>query len=297
MVLFALLLISLAFAKYTFAQDNADHPATQPSHAGPTLWMQTSKTPKDLAQAFKARFAAATDDQLQKYESGDDAGDAIAASWELVRRSLLTSQPNPQARNPSLVSPDKTAMANFLDLVDARTSGAPNIWKTAVSSVTENRRPAGEKNAASGIVFRVPPPLQPADTVTFKRQGGQDLVAVDQADQWSIPDHGGDRASAVLTDGFAFLAIYVTSPARPYTVYAIDRKANGTAWSSRVWAADGFTPVSTTGQGGGKMDMEVSGDNLVVFGVAGDAAYIERFDLKTGANLSRFCTKYYDYDK
>jgi hypothetical protein len=43
--------------------------------------------------------------------------------------------------------------------------------------------------------------------------------------------------------------------------------------------------------------MKVSGDTLVVFGVAGEAAYIERFDLKTGENLSRFCTKYYSYDK
>jgi hypothetical protein len=264
--------------------------------------MQDAKTPQALAKLFQARFEGASDEQLQKFASGDDAGDAIAAGWETVCRSLLAAIANPPAPNPAIphaiVHPDKGTMSHFLDIVDARTGGAPTLWKSAVSSFWSYSDKSA--HAFSGV----PGPLAPpAPSATVQRQGRNTLVIVDPLNQWTIPGQAGSQASAALTDGVAYVAAYNWPPG-PFTVYAIDRKTSAVIWSSRVWAEDGFL-VAVGGRGAGRMElkvspgdaMKVSGDTLVVFGVAGEAAYIERFDLKTGENLSRFCTKYYSYDK
>jgi hypothetical protein len=112
---FLFLLIGLFATRSAFAQPTDQNPATQPSHAGPTAWMQQAKTSQDLAQMFKQRFEGAADDQLKKYRSGDDAGDAIAAGWETVCRSLP-----PAKTYPDFVQPSDRAVAQFLDIVAAR---------------------------------------------------------------------------------------------------------------------------------------------------------------------------------
>jgi hypothetical protein len=102
-----------------------------------------------------------------------------------------------------------------------------------------------------------------------------------------------------LTDAVAYVATYNGYPATPFPLYAINRNSNAILWTSRVWAQDGFMPLG--GLGGfvpGRMELKISQDALIAFGAAAsDEAYIERFDLKTGNNLSRFCPDYYGYDK
>jgi hypothetical protein len=97
------------------------------------------------------------------------------------------------------------------------------------------------------------------------------------------------------------VSVFGDAPANPYTVFAFERKSNTILWTSGVWAGEGFLPRGGIGgyPGPGKVDLVINGNTVTVFGVVsyGALAYIERFDLKTGQNLSRFNTAYYAYDK
>jgi hypothetical protein len=302
-----MLLIGGVLLNRTFAQEAA----TQPSHAGPTTSMQGAKTPAELAQIFKQRFDDASDEQIRKYMSGDDAGDAIAAGWEMVRRSVNVAKANAQGevqaaaaqRRYVVVHPDKDALSHFIEIVDARTGGAPTVFRNAVATCSADTgyMPPGAGYGPDGptVGFSGIPGQTVSNSATVQRVGTSNnvVVIVDQSNQWTVP-LAGDSATAVLTDGIAYLASYSSYPARPYPLYAIDRKTNAQIWKTQEWSANGSTPQGgNSGHASGKVELKISGDCLVVFGVAYNGADIERFDLKTGNNLSRFCTKYYAYDK
>jgi len=177
-----LLLTGGVFLNCTFAQQAA----TRPSHAGPTTSMQGAKTPAELAQIFKQRLGTATDDQLQKYISGDDAGDAIAASWDLVRRSMIAAWANVQGPKPPVVAPDKESVSLFLDIVDARTGGAPAFWRNAVASVAY--RPPDRYTRAIGFSnFRG----LGAPAASVQLQGQNEVVTDGQGNHWTLPGHTG----------------------------------------------------------------------------------------------------------
>jgi hypothetical protein len=195
----------------------------------------------------------------------------------------------PAKTYPDFVQPSDRAVAQFLDIVAARAGGAPAVWQGAVSSV---------RLVGNDMTFPLNLKTLKPDPVTLQRKGNNNIVIVDQVNQWTVPADAASgnatHASAVLTDKVAYLGAYDGSVAHPYAIYGIDRKTGAVIWTSRVWADDGFTPTAQAGGFGfDKMELQTSGDALVVFGVAAHLVYIERFDLKTGNNLSRFCTDYY----
>jgi hypothetical protein len=188
---FVFLLTGLFASHGAFAQPADQKPSTRPSQAGPTAWMQEAKTPQTLAKLFQARFNSATDDQLNKFMTGDDAGDAIAAGWETVRRSLSAAEANDPSNR--IARPDQQIVSGFLKLVNSRTGGAPPIWTKTVSAYS--------KSGFSGI-----PGPKVSNSANFEKQGNKDVVTTpDGSNSWTVADASGDSATAALTDPVAYL--------------------------------------------------------------------------------------------
>ena len=94
-----------------------------------------------------------------------------------------------------------------------------------------------------------------------------------------------------LTGEVAYVYLYFWPPI-PYKLCAIDRRSSKVIWSSLVWAAGGMKTY--TGQGWHQAELTLTSGNITVFGVAGDTAYVEMFDRKTGKNIVRFSTSYFN---
>jgi hypothetical protein len=260
--------------------------------------LRKRETPEALAEAYCVLFRDATDEELRQLTAHPNSGLALAAGWERVRRTV------PVARQKNIVCPDKCVLCRFLGLVEGRVQvPVPRVWCTAVE--------AAKSYGCSSIQFpllalqhdveggyRVPGvncPVFPEGRVSVRREGDRLLLTLNSR-TWSLLDKGYGRpppVRALLAKDRLFVAVYISAPA-PFHLYALDSSSGDVIWSTKVWAEGGF--VDYTGVGSHEVEMQVQGNCVVVFGVAGGAMYIETFDTSTGKNMWRFGTGYFRFD-
>jgi hypothetical protein len=197
----------------------------------------------------------------------------------------------PSDEQRQLVVPDSQAMASFLALVEAKLNAPiPKSWQRIVQGANGVSR----KNLGFSGTTLID--LTQREIIPAKRSHGAWTVVKDgitikfagAADSGAI-----DGAAVELACDKAFVALYGWPPI-PYPLFAVDRASGRIIWSSEVRATGDLT--AWDGLGFHLATMRLTGDRLIVFGVSGEAAYIEVFDIKTGVNRGRFNTFYFRRD-
>ena len=238
----------------------------------------------DLAYLSSGLFNGATTEELERLVDHPHCGVALLAGWERVRRTVPREEPL-----NSVV--DKMALARFLELVEKRTQVTlPGFWEGAVQSARSHRR--------SNIYF---PKRERTDGVSEVKRRGDLWVVTADGETWFLPGAGplspwgrGGEASVELTNKRAYFAIYDDTAPSPCTLYAVERSSGEVSWSAEAWTGGGL--MDSAGWGGSHdAKLQVRGDEVIVFGVTDGAAYIEVFDTKTGWNLWRFSTGYFNW--
>jgi len=260
-------------------------------NADQTRAMSAPHSPVQLARRYTHLFAGVTDDRVRRLATHVDSGVALAAGWELVRRTL------PPDKHPMNVPVSRDFLVGFLKLVEARTQlEVPRRWEAIVQSARAHGR--------NNIWFPTPEDLKLGDRTTederetqvVKVALGRDPCAVTVRDRtWilALPPsmRRVEKASVKLTKATVYVAIYGSRPV-PYALYAVDHHTHNVKWLSRVWGSGGL--ITYLGYGWHEVELRIHHDKLFVFGVSDDAVYIEVFDVDTGRNLYRFSDAYFE---
>jgi hypothetical protein len=240
---------------------------------------------RDQVRAIDRVLSKCPMSELDRLASHSDWGLALSAAWERVRRTM------PLDEKRQLVRPDPQAMAQFLALVEAKLNiPIPYSWQRIVRGANGVSR---QNLGFSGTTLME---LARTELITAQENAGQRTVVKDGI-KIKLPDENGqfqvDGAAVELAGKRAFVALHGWPPI-PYKLFAIDRASGAIAWSSDVRATGDLT--AWDGLGWHLATIRAAEDRLVVFGVSGEAAYIEVFDIKTGVNRGRFNTFYFRRD-
>jgi hypothetical protein len=269
----------------------ADDP---PSPADTLSRISSAKTYDEMRAALKLVFGTATDEDVQRLVSDPRPEVALAAAWERVRREVPEGKANGLPMNQSAIN-------RFLGFVEGRLhTSLPALWELSVRSAHYNMR--------DNIWFEEPADVDPKE-IGVARVGQDDpLVALKLHDKhwivtsegrtWSLPGprpgdivDGSERAAVQRMGNRTCIAIFGW-PAVGFTLYAVDDKSGAIAWASEVLGggqlAGGGPPGVQT------VRLRRVGDRVIVFGVWGNAAFIEEFDGLTGKNVCRFGSNYFE---
>ena len=88
-----------------------------------------------------------------------------------------------------------------------------------------------------------------------------------------------EKATMIADSETAYVAVHDNMPA-PFRVFAMERKTARVAWSLRVFMPG--LPGGSSGQGWHHVEMQLVGDELTVYGVGSNIAYMNVFDRRNG---------------
>jgi hypothetical protein len=252
-----------------------------------TVSLSGTGSPEALAKGIASLISASTRSELDRLVSVPDCTTALAAGWELVRRTM------PETEQKDVVTPDLLAISRFLGLVEQRLRvPVPKTWAEALKSVAGY----GQKD----IWFQLVQAGRKGDW-RIKRDGAHLRV---KRGIRSIKLPAGivlepaSYATAECVGEWAYVAVYSALPDSRYTLFAIDQGNGKVRWSTTVWGTSRIRPrgVITVGYSGSDwhvVETRSSAETLAVFGFSGSAVYVEVFDRKTGENRCRFSTAYF----
>lgn len=256
--------------------------------------LQAAEEPQDIARSCHRLFTQASEEGLRGFLAHADHGVALAAGWERVRRTIPTI-----VDEEAYTKPDRTAVSRFLGLVEGRLQmSLPPVWEAALRAASSNGREniwfAWPYDKAATMPAVHGDDAQEIRRVESRREGDRYLVTVGDK-TWTLPYADIGRGVFVeLAGDTTFVALYEDT-ATPYQLYAIDEESGKVRWEADVWA--GTVPTGGTGLSWHNVEVRVHGNEVVVFGVSGNAAYVETFDVKTGKSLCRFGTGYFEFDE
>ena len=253
----------------------------QPPSASRPSGLHDAREPKELTARIGEMLSDHPPREPGQLIASPDISIALAGGWARV----LWSMP---AKTGDIWQPDRLALARFIGLVEGRVGmPVPADWeKTLYSAVYSEDRP-----------FFLPT-TRPAENeqqpgVAVSQQGDS-WVVQRGTEEWRLPvaDRRGpvDDAAVVVHEDHAYVTLHAW-PATQYMLYRLDRASGRVEWSTRVWGVG--EGVWYQGYGFHWVQLRLTSDQLVVFGISNDVAYVEIFGPATGHNLCRFGTSYF----
>lgn len=250
-----------------------------------------ARSPEELVARISKLIVTATRSDLDSLVTVSDCTTSLAAGWERVRRTM------PETEQEHVVVPDSMAVSRFLGLMEGRLHvPLPRTWTETLNSSAGH----GQKS----IRFRGGSDLAGAERSSggwrVQRDGAGWLLKADRrviklpAEVVALdPDSHG---TIEFAHDRAYVAVYGSLPESKYKLFAIDPGTGKVLWSSdvrgtsRVWPSGVL--VGYSGNYWHVVTKRSSDETLVLFGISGEAVYIEVFDRKTGGNRCRFSTAY-----
>lgn len=255
----------------------------------------------EAEEIHKKLFLAATAERLERLKTHEHPGIALQAAWEEVRRSTLTvldGNSLPEDAPP----PEALAVQRFVGFVEGR-------QKLRLPKPFENFLLQAKIVAPGEIVFYYNdawPPLRRTYADLRVVQG--QWASQDEFEKRLLVSAGGGTASVPLSflgeageQGNAIALACVMNETRcfvgflgvtcsPWRIMCFDRQDSRLLWATDVWGGR-----SLGGFSGGDDHcawLRVHDGHVYVFGMCARDAYIEAFDLDTGAAYFRFGTGY-----
>jgi hypothetical protein len=235
--------------------------------------------------------SSAVTDELTRLVSVGNCTAALAFGWERIRRTM------PEAKLPRVLHPDmpgagtvsEEKVARFLGLIEGRLRVAPpREWEAALKSARWYGRNAyffsssDERDVRSGWQVR-----RDGEHWVLRQDGDSIRVSAKNT-------KGVLNAAVVEFDkNTEFVALYHSAPVG-YMLFALERGSGTEIWHSEVWAFSNLRPLQ--GRQNHRIEMRFTEETVVVFGTSYGFgfSYLEAFDRKTGKNLGRFNTLYFD---
>ena len=310
------LLIIVLFSVHSVHIENESKASLLPSDIEHAM---SASTIDDVFNANKRIFSNAATLEVQELTKHPDNGIALSAAWQLVQRTMINGH---FASQKDLT---RDILLWFTGFVEGRlATNVPPFWKETIlhvkqrkqmqmhyTKVTDTSIPLlWELHVQSPQLYfpRVPNtnPLQKNKTaekdgtvgfitpgISAKLDGEFIKIDIDntsiQIMQKQIPTKGIpiDVATAIADGDKAYLLLY-SLRCNSYPVICIQCSTNKILWSNTVWVS---TNKTRTGSGYHWSVMEVQGNNLIVFGIGDEVAYIEAFDTIAGSRLFFFSTE------
>jgi hypothetical protein len=248
----------------------------------PAKMLIGADSPEKVAARNRVLFSHISLNEVDLLVSTSDCSDALSAGWERVRRTM------PEAKQEHDVHPDDKVLSRFLGLIEGRIQcPIPLAFEATLRSAKGISR--------KSISFICPARVEEELKKYKPRELGDEWIIERGALSFKLPIERGmgpvDNVAVDLNDEVAYIGLYGWPP-NPYQLVAVNRTSQKVIWSSKVWAAGGLKDYE--GHGWHFVEIRLTGDQLIVFGVSGACAYIETFDAKTGQNRCRFSTAYFD---
>lgn len=252
-----------------------------------------AKSPHEAAEAYDLLFSQAPAKELQDLLNDKHLNISLRAAWERVRRTVK------EGKLSSPVSPDASELHRFVGFVEGRLAvPIPERWEHSLLSAMAHERDNIFFNVFGNSPYRrTEAELSAPKSVSVRKNDGGFLLDVDEqslripADVVKSASRKGpiDAINAIVDGDRCYVALHSDSGS-PYDVRCFEIATAKLLWSTEVWAAGGL--VMYTGIGFHWADLVLHDKVLYVFGVSGDAAYIEGFSTKDGNNQFRFSTSY-----
>ncbi len=247
----------------------------------------------ELARAYRQLFDNTLTDDLPKLIANSNTSISMAAAWERVRRKV------PNGYRADKVRPDPEVVSRFLGVVEGCTQvPLPQAWENAIRST----KARGRNDFVFDTYFPTNAVMRPGviningtAAGETRKEGNRCIIEMPDK-KWSFELERGtsdvDNVTIAMAGATAIVAPSEWPP-MPYLLYAVQPDTGTVNWSTSVWCAGDFCGYE--GQGSHHVNLKLRDQEVFVFGFSENTAYIEWFDLKTGKNLGRFGTGYFQY--
>jgi hypothetical protein len=246
--------------------------------------------------------------QLSNWTESSSRSLQLASAWEAARREMSIS----------VKGPDTFGNGRFVGFVEGRLDVAPPTWwvlalregNLGIDTLYFNKPTCKSPYIESSFRFNaptrdlvgsvgtkdeqawVPAMISPVGAFINDEKGGwrvgigDDFVIVreelrermGQVHHWACVSFGKDCV---------YLAFHAGVPC-PFKLYCIDRTSGSLKWQTLVWVSGNL--FQCTGSHFHWVEIKESANEVVVFGVANEMAYVEGFRRVNGLNSFRFGT-------
>lgn len=295
-LLVALLAITAA-ASCSFAQERP-----LPAKSADSAKIQRAESAAELQELYREFFKDKKDADLVRLESDENAGIALMAGWERIRRVIKQSDPKVLESGGQL---HLAQIESFLQLAHKTLrEPAPRNWKKALEhSVVRgldriDQVPQAEhlKNGyhKTELSLQVPKHTE----LEVDRESEIVVLSVEESRlrlsrKWLQKVREQESFDALVAkpcyDGSWLVMLHGGSPSSHNPVFHLDQKGQ-VLWQAEVWA--GVLPARTGNTWGHWARLVNHDDRAYVFGITDFSLYIEGFSLKDGSALFRFSTSY-----
>ncbi len=262
------------------------------------LRSNTAEDCDELHREYEKVFPGATLSEVASWQRGADAGIALRASWELIRRSMKRVAPQPGP----VGTLDRLKVERFIGFVEGRLRiQVPEWWSELL------RRGSYYSGQSLWLdMTRASAPYAKTDSGIFAPAGtrvvyeGADLRVTRDSESMVIPatvlatakEQLGDLwgINVLFLDRFRRLVAIWGDGFGAYPLFMLDTDSARPVWQASVW---GDIPRAI---GGGGLihwvGLYCAGDMILVVGATDYAAYVQGFSTTNGSNLFRFSTSY-----
>jgi hypothetical protein len=289
----AVLLVCWMPASVSFAQGPATTPKRSPDEIERLRRdVEHAEGPWKAGPAYEALFTKLKLDGLRPLINDKNTSIALQAAWE-VHRNVVERKPPIPGRTDWVFS--EKEVDEFIKSLSKGTGSVPPEWW----SMTLRR---GDVFPGSHHCFIDKPKGDPAHaTPTVLKDGvvimlGGKSIKIPKAlcdkalESATERDFTLTRVAALLEKERSYIAIY---PLRAYSyrLLCLDPKTGDALWTVNVWGCRKGVSFGAP-DFDHQVEIRRQGNNVLVYGKE-SGMYLEAFDVKTGANLFRFCTNYW----
>lgn len=252
-----------------------------------------AKSPRETADAYQLLFSHASATELQDLIVDKHVSISLRGAWEHVRRTVK------EGKLSAPIAPDTSELHRFLGFVEGRLAvPIPERWERSLLSAMAHKRDNVYFHVLENSPYRrTEARLSAPKSVSVRKNDGGFLLDVDEqslripADIVKNASRKGpiDAVNTIVDGDRCYVALH-SDFGLPYQVHCFEIATAKLLWSTEVWAAGGL--IMYTGMGFHWADLVLHDKVLYVFGVSGDAAYIEGFATMDGNNQFRFSTSY-----
>jgi hypothetical protein len=250
--------------------------------------MQDPEFRSEMIAEFELTFGSATVETLGMLQNEANPSIAIRAAWEPVRRSFPLLAVNESA----IVN--HGCMQRFCGFVEGRLNcNVPDWWERNAEEMSDLLFFPVEELGVSILDGEQSVFVPNGFDITFSEDS---VLFVNGNNRCRVPCtliqnrrllHS---VAAQFHNGCLFCAFLKDSPYQ-YELHCVDCETETVLWSADVWA--GLIRGSSGPESRHSMEIVVTESTTLVFGMAPSVAYIEGFDLQSGALVFRFSTKWW----